>query len=142
MKNIKFAFEDLNVYEKALDFVDLAYETTTDFPKHEPYGLVSQFNRAAVFIALNIAEGSRDTGLQFNRFLQIAINSVKERVVCSTIARRRKYRSEIEDNEIRKRLEELSKMVTGLQKHLKKQIKIKVLERNTNVYELPTTFQS
>ncbi len=119
MKNIKFAFEDLNVYEKALDFVDLAYETTTNFPKHELYGLVSQLNRAAVSIALNIAEGSGDTNPQFNRFLQIAINSVKECVVCSTVARRRKYISVIEDNEIRQKLEELSKMVTGLQKYLK-----------------------
>ncbi|MFH6602852.1 four helix bundle protein [Maribacter algicola] len=119
MKNIKFAFEDLNVYEKALDSVDLAYETTTNFPKHELYGLVSLLNKAAVSIALNIAEGSGHTSPQLNRFLQIAINSVKECVVCSTVASRRKYISAIEDNEIRQKLEELSKMM-GLQKYLKK----------------------
>lgn len=119
MKSVKFAFEDLKVYEKALDLVDLAYDTSVNFPKHELYGLISQLNRAAVSIALNIAEGSGDTDSQFNRFLQIAINSVKECVVCSTIARRRNYISDMEDNEIRIKLEELSKMISGLQKYLK-----------------------
>lgn len=119
MDKIKFAFEDLKVYEKALDFVDLAYDTSSNFPKHEVYGLISQLNRAAVSIALNIAEGSGDSDPQFNRFLQIAINSVKECVVCSTIAKRRKYITIEEDNKIRKKLEELSKMISGLQKYLK-----------------------
>ena len=119
MENVKFAFEDLKVYEKALDLVDLAYDTSANFPKQELYGLISQLNRASVSIALNIAEGSGDTDPQFNRFLQIAVNSVKECVVCSTIAKRRKYITEAEDNKIRIRLEELSKMISGLQKYLK-----------------------
>lgn len=120
MRNIKFAFEDLKVYQKALDFVDDAHNLSTEFPKQELYSLTSQLNRAAVSIALNIAEGSGDTNAQFNRFLQIAIDSVKECVVCSTIAKRRKYISDEADIEIRKSLEELSKMITGLQKYLTK----------------------
>jgi len=119
MDKIKFAFEDLKVYEKALDLVDFAYDTSSHFPKHETCGLISQLNRAAVSIAINIAEGSGNSEPQFNRFLQIAINSVKECVVCSTIAQRRKYISVAKDNQIRKKLEELSKMISGLQKYLK-----------------------
>jgi len=57
MEDVKFAFEDLKVYEKALDLVDLAYDISSNFPKQEMYGLISQLNRAAVSIALNIAEG-------------------------------------------------------------------------------------
>lgn len=68
MENIKFAFEDLKVYQKALDFVDVAYSLSSKFPKQELYGLTSQLNRAAVSIALNIAEGSGDSDVQFNRF--------------------------------------------------------------------------
>lgn len=123
MKKVKFAFEDLKVYENALNWVDFAYDTTTKFPKHELYGLTSQLNRAAVSVALNIAEGSGDTDLQFNRFLQIALNSVKECVVCSSIAKRRKYITELEENEIRLMLEEVSKMISGLQKYLKNKSK-------------------
>ena len=91
MKTIKFKFEDLQVYQKALDFTDSAYAFTKNFPDTERYALTSQFTRAALSIALNIAEGVGDTNSQFNRFLQIAIGSVKECVVCITIAKRQNY---------------------------------------------------
>ena len=45
MENVKFAFEDLKVYEKALDLVDLAYDTSANFPEKELYGLISPSNR-------------------------------------------------------------------------------------------------
>lgn len=115
-----FRFEDLQVYQKALDFVSLAYKTAQLFPKCEMYNLTSQFKRAAVSIALNTAEGHGDTNAQFNRFLQIATDSVKECVVCSTIAKRQKFISEEQDKNIRTKLVELSKMINGLQKYLKK----------------------
>lgn len=91
MEQVKFAFEDLKVYQKALDFVDIAYLFSSAFPKEEKYGLSSQFTRAATSIALNIAEGAGDTDAQFNRFLNVAIDSVKECVVCSTIAKRQNF---------------------------------------------------
>lgn len=119
MKKIDFKFEELKVYQKALDFVDITYETCQNFPKIERYALTSQYTRAAVSIALNIAEGSGDTNAQFNRFLQIAIGSVKECVVCSTIAARQLYISKKLDYSNREKLAELSKMITSLQKYLK-----------------------
>ena len=78
---LQFSFENLQVYQKSLEFVDLVYEVTKEFPKSELYNLTSQFKRAAVSIALNIAEGAGDTNAQFSRFLQIALDSVKECVV-------------------------------------------------------------
>jgi len=119
MSETKFKFEDLKVYQKALDFVDITYKVSNDFPKTERYALSSQFTRAAVSISLNIAEGSGDTNAQFNHFLQIALNSAKECVVCATIAKRQNYISNETDNQIREKLTELSKMITGLQKYLK-----------------------
>tara|TARA_R110002049_G_scaffold65035_1_gene170904 strand:+ start:19960 stop:20274 length:315 start_codon:yes stop_codon:yes gene_type:complete len=88
MKEIKFSFEDLKVYQKALDFIDSRYKSTNNFPKSEVYALSSQFRKASISIALNIAEGSGDTNAQFNRFLNISNGSIKECVVCSTIAKR------------------------------------------------------
>lgn len=119
MKDIKFKFEDLQVYQKALDFVDSSYTIIKKFPDSERYALTSQFTRAALSIALNIAEGAGDTNSQFNRFLQIAIGSVKECVVCITIAKRQNYISVEKETELREKLEELSKMIISLQKHLK-----------------------
>ena len=115
-----FKFENLMVYQKALDFVDLAYEVSKSFPKSELYNLTSQFKRAAVSILLNIAEGSGDTNAQFNRFLEIARGSVKECVVCSTIAKRQGFINYEKDLENRRKLAELSKMISSLKKYLKK----------------------
>ena len=119
MKDIKFNFEDLKVYQKALDFVDSTYLSTEKFPKNEDYALSSQFKRASISIALNIAEGAGDTNAQFNRFLNITKGSIKECVVSSTIAKRLNYLNDEEDYKNRIQLEELSKMTTSLQKYLK-----------------------
>ena len=121
MKNSEphFKFEDLKIYQKALDFVDVVYDLTKSFPKQEQYNLISQFNRAAVSITLNIAEGHGDTNAQFNRFLRIARNSINECVVCSSIAFRRNYLTSEADENNRLLLSELSKMISGLTKYLK-----------------------
>jgi four helix bundle protein len=118
MNKIKFKFEDLKLYSKSIDFVDEVYKISEDFPVSERFGLTSQFTRAAISISLNIAEGSSDSDKQFNRFLQIALNSVNECVVCLTIAKRQNYITLETNNELREKLVELSKMLSSLQKYL------------------------
>ena len=120
MENNQFKFEDLEVYQKALGFVDQVYAIVELFPKSELYNLTFQFKRASLSIALNTAEGQGDTNAQFNRYLQIASNSVKECIVCSTIARRQKFITEEQDSLNRIKLVQLSKMIKGLQKYLRK----------------------
>ena len=120
MEDPKFKFEDLTIYQKSLDFVDEVYAVTKKFPREELYGLTSQYKRAAISIPLNIAEGAGDTDAQFNRYLQIAWDSSKECVVCSTIVRRQGFISIEEDKDARIKLSELSKMTVALQKYLKK----------------------
>jgi len=69
MKEIKFKFEDLKLYQKALDFVDTTCKITEDFPNNENFGLTSQYRRASTSIDLNTAEGSGYSNTQYNRFL-------------------------------------------------------------------------
>ena len=57
MRTAAKSFQDLVVWQKAHSFVLEVYRITRDFPKEELYGLTSQFRRAAVSIAANIAEG-------------------------------------------------------------------------------------
>ena len=52
-------FQDLIVWQKSHEFVLSVYQLTRLFPREEIYGLTSQFRRAAVSIAANIAEGFR-----------------------------------------------------------------------------------
>lgn len=53
-----FSFEDLIVYQKAMEFAGLVNQQIQKFPKHEMYNLSSQFQRAADSISFNIAESS------------------------------------------------------------------------------------
>ena len=73
------SFEDLIVWQKAHKFVLEIYKYTDDFPKKETYGLTSQFRRAAVSIAANIAEGYKKKGLKDKaRFYNISQGSLEE----------------------------------------------------------------
>lgn len=73
------SFTDLLVWQKSHDFVLAIYRITEEFPKHEIYGLTSQFRRAAVSIAANIAESYRKKGQKEKlNFLNIAHSSLEE----------------------------------------------------------------
>ena len=72
-------FEDLIVWQKAHVFVLSAYRISGGFPRFEHYGLTSQFRRAAVSIAANIAEGFKKRGRADKaRFLNVAQGSLEE----------------------------------------------------------------
>lgn len=72
-------FEDLIVWQKAHQFVLAVYGLTKTFPRTEAYGLSSQFRRAAISIAANIAEGFKKRGKADKvSFLNIAQGSLEE----------------------------------------------------------------
>ncbi len=52
-----FMFENLDVYQKAVDFTDRAVSLTEAFPRGYRF-LADQLNRAALSIATNLAEGN------------------------------------------------------------------------------------
>ena len=73
MKTSARTFKDLIVWQKAHLFVLSIYRLSQKFPRSETYGLSSQFRRAAVLIAANIAEGFRKRGKADKvRFLNVA----------------------------------------------------------------------
>lgn len=72
-------FRQLKVWEKAHQLTLSIYKVTSDFPKTEQYGLVSQMRRSAASITCNIAEGcGRGSDQDFARFLQMALGSACE----------------------------------------------------------------
>ena len=117
-ENISFNFEKLSVYQKALDVADWVYKSTATFPKNEVYGITSQFRRAAVSIALNIAEGSARSKKEFRRFLDIAQGSVLECVALVEICKRRNFLEEPIILRLRTAFSEISKMISGLKRSL------------------------
>ncbi|MBU1147033.1 MAG: four helix bundle protein [Candidatus Omnitrophica bacterium] len=114
VKEEKFNFENLSVYQKALEYIDFVYIMAVKFPKEEKFGLTSQFQRAAQSIALNIGEGSGGSKAEFQQFIRIARRSVRECIVCTTIALRRKYITKQGENKSMSMCLELSKMLSGL----------------------------
>ena len=72
-------FENLIVWQKAHRFVLSVYRCTEELPKKEIYALTSQFRRAAVSIAANIAEGFKKKGTADKaRFMNISQGSIEE----------------------------------------------------------------
>jgi four helix bundle protein len=47
MRDELFDFENLKVYQRALEYVDFVYKVTKTFPKEELFSLTDQFKRAA-----------------------------------------------------------------------------------------------
>ena len=113
-----FNFEKLDVYEKSIDFVNEVYLATKSYPKEEMFGLTSQFRRAAVSISADIAEGSAKTKKDFNRFVDMARGAVFECVAILQISEKPRYVSRLKFNELRDRLVEISKMLSGLKRSL------------------------
>jgi four helix bundle protein len=72
-------YQELDVWQRAMDHAVSVYELTKALPAEELYGVTSQLRRAAVSIPTNIAEGygRRSVG-DYSRFLRIAKGSVNE----------------------------------------------------------------
>ena len=47
--------KDLEIWQLAMDLVEMTYKITKKFPKEEQYGLSTQLRRSAVSIPSNIA---------------------------------------------------------------------------------------
>lgn len=76
---MKFKYEDLEIWQIALELIRSVYEILKKFPADEKYDLISQGKRAVTSIALNIAEGSgRHTDRDFSAFINRAITSLQE----------------------------------------------------------------
>ena len=72
-------YEDLIIWNKAMELVEGVYTLMKDVTKDEKYGIISQIKRSAVSIPSNISEGAgRNSKKEFIRFLSIANGSTCE----------------------------------------------------------------
>jgi four helix bundle protein len=95
----KFKFENLVIWQKAMDYGEMIFTLSKKFPKDELYNLTSQVRRADDSISLNISEGSiGQSDPEQKRFMSIAIRSLAEVVTCLHKAHRREYLSQTEFN--------------------------------------------
>jgi four helix bundle protein len=106
-----------------MEFGEIVNSLVKKFSRDERFELTSQFKRTADSIALNITEGSGGTDKQFYDYLGNAQHSAHECILCSSKGELRNYITFEEDEEIRRLIIELSKMITFLRRTILKRIK-------------------
>jgi four helix bundle protein len=108
-------YKDLIAWQKGMDLVAAVYDATDAFPKREMYSLADQMRRAAVSIPSNIAEGQAHySNREFLHFLRHARGSLAEVETQVLIARRRNYLHQDQVDDLLKRADELSRILSGL----------------------------
>jgi four helix bundle protein len=113
------SFKDLDVWRKAMILVNHSYDLTTAYPSDERFGLASETRKSARSIPSNIAEGKmRLTGKDFRRHVSIALGSLGELHTQFLIAGERKYLSREAVGAVEKEIEELGRMLRGLERAL------------------------
>ena len=108
------SFKDLLVWRKAHIFVLKVYEVSRSYPSEERFGLCSQFQRAAVSIPANIAEGYRKMSKADKlRLLNIAQGSLEECRYYIILSKDLNYINEKTYNELTKSIEDTSYLLNA-----------------------------
>src|SRR5688500_11875221 len=113
MSNIK-SFEDLIVWQRAIDLSVEVYKVSTVFPKEEIFGLTSQIRRASNSVSLNISECSVKSTRTYINQLVIAVGSASEVLSAAILAQRLGFITESEVNQLRPLIAEVTKMLNKL----------------------------
>lgn len=109
-----YSFENVVAWQKAHAFALLAYKACQKFPVTERYGLCSQFQRAAVSVSANIAEGYKKISMRDKlHFYNIAQGSLEECRNYILLVRDLGYIEMIEFEQLRNAIEETSKFLNS-----------------------------
>ncbi len=109
-----FIFEDLEVYQRAVDLAEAVLETMDRAPRGSG-ALKDQLNRAALSIPTNLAEGNgRSTPADRIRFFVIARGSMQECVPLLELSRRRGIVTTHEFESLTGQLASVARMTNGL----------------------------
>ena len=106
------SFEDLVVWQKAIEFVKQVYLVTNQGQLKRDFGLRDQMRRAAVSIPTNIAEGfERASRKEYLLFLNIAKGSAGECRSLCRVALEIGYVSEATHQDLHQRVVTLSRFL-------------------------------
>ena len=113
-------FENLLVWQKAMDLVSRIYEQCQRGRVSKDWSLRDQLQRAAVSVPANIAEGyERGSRKEYVHFLTIAKGSIGEVRCLLLVSERLRYFDEATSLALINDAVEISRMLMGLLKSLK-----------------------
>jgi len=108
-------FEDLEIWQYAIDFAVSIYKITGTFPKSEIYSLTNQMRRASSSVSANIAEGyGRHSYKEKLQFYKIANGSLLETKSFCYLANKLGYVNDAELKDLLDRSVSLQKMTNAL----------------------------
>jgi four helix bundle protein len=113
---MKFAYENLEVWSKAVDFavevIDLVEDVSTD-RKH--YRLLEQIEASSTSVSMNIAEGKgRFSKKEFIQYLYVSRGSLYETMTLLEVFRRKKWISDEAYSQLESSGKEIASMIKGL----------------------------
>ena len=110
-----FTIEKLDVYQKSLKYIENIERLSGNIKGKVSYALLDQLQRAALSVALNIAEGNgRFHKKDKLNFFYISRGSIFECVPLLQVLRSKKILNDDEYQKLYTELETLSKMISGL----------------------------
>ncbi len=117
---MKFAYENLEVWNKAVDFaVDVIHTVDNISTDRKHYRLLEQIEASSTSIAMNIAEGKgRYSKKEFKQYLYIARGSLYETMTLLEIFRRMKWITDQQYIELEIPGKEIASMIIGLIKSI------------------------
>ncbi|MGD9157959.1 MAG: four helix bundle protein [Desulfobacteraceae bacterium] len=111
----------LRAFELADQVAFHTYLITRNFPREEIYGMTSQMRRAAVSVPSNIVEGcTRNSQVEYHRFLEIAFGSLRELSYQSNLSKRLGFYKDKDISDYEAMINETEKVLGGLLKSMRK----------------------
>ena len=123
MEQLEFSFEKLDVWQESRALVKSIYTILRNFPAEEKFALCDQQRRAVVSVPSNIAEGSGRMSVKEKiHFLEVAFGSLMGTFCQMQIARDLEYISDEQLLDVKAKILQISKMLTGLRNSLLKRL--------------------
>jgi four helix bundle protein len=117
------SFQDLTVWQRAVDLAVDVYHLTKRFPAEERFGMTSQLRKAAVSISSNIAEGNgRATTKDYVNFLSTARGSLFETKSLLVVSGRLDFAGAADVDRLLRSSDEVGRMLSGLRSSLQERI--------------------
>ena len=115
-----FGYRNLIAYQKAKEVVKHTYKLLKKFPAEERYAMSDQLRRASVSITSNIAEGiNRYSVKDKSHFIEMSYGSLMEVSSQFEIAEELGYITVEERLSMDQLIEEVARLLSGLQKTFK-----------------------
>ena len=117
---VKFRFQDLKIWQSAIEIANELFDIADDLDKKRLYRRAEQIRASGMSMSNNIAEGSGSSSKKdFSNFLNFARRSTFENANALILFEMRKLIGQDQLNDLLTRLDILCRQITNFQKSLK-----------------------